>query len=169
MSACGGELVTIGQDPIDATANETSSGEGDAAASVDGATPSRDASMGTDAGAADVGTTGLVACGNQFCKAGVEACCITQTGRTCVPDVPNGCNGFATRCDDRSDCPGGQLCCFVPNGGPVPTGTCQSSCSSGVQFCKTTAECVGGGPCVAYTCPFNSVVTACKKPLSACN
>jgi hypothetical protein len=99
--------------------------------------------------------------GDVYCSAGT-ACCASKYGQggpglSCSTNpflaCPNG--GLAIRCDDQTDCPGGQVCCgmFSEQTG-YQSIQCSTSCNSvgntirAVRFCDPKAavdECAAIG------------------------
>jgi hypothetical protein len=86
---------------------------------------------------------------------------------TCIATADN-CQGADQECDDKADCPAGQICCAGGGGGGGGSfgATCQTTCQ-GIQLCKAANECTDGGTCQTYTC-FNQQVQLCRKPQFGC-
>lgn len=180
-------LVACGSDPISAVPDSSVT---DASPDVvDATSPTPDASSSdsapSDASTLDVSSTpGLIECGGATCNLTTQVCCIRLTAdagadggpgfaRTC--EAVNACKGpddVASTCDERADCPNGQVCCMFYNGGglTILRAACQATCPGGNQFCRTAAECTtDGGVCAGYTCPGNPPLHSCFKPLQSCN
>lgn len=96
-------------------------------------------------------STANVKCGNTTCSPPSNVCCSsdpTSTG-TCAM-ASDTCSNLKFFCDDPSDCPAGQDCCIVPNGGGTGS-LCMSAsdCTSqgGLQGCQMPSDCNGQGTC----------------------
>jgi len=79
------------------------------------------------------------------------------------------CSGDPQACDEKSDCPDGQICCLDVtdiNGDfkiSCQSGTtCPAGTLAGAQICKTNAEC-STGTCSIWTCN-GQVTEACQAP-----
>jgi hypothetical protein len=169
-SGVGGGVPEAGED---ATIEDA-----EAAAPVDSGDASVPETGGGDAGA-DATTTsnpGKVTCTSTL------TCDIDAGGVCCIPTAEDGgtpscrppsvpCEGPHYFCDEKADCLGGWVCCWVFNGYPASIcvrGPCSSDPSQGAQRCKTDAECANGGPCVTQTCGDAGTIQACSK-LPGCN
>ncbi len=139
------------------------------AGSADAATGpivAKDAGAAYDAGTPDAGPVWKspgVFCGTgpngkrSYCATGTQLCCATLDERiefqfACVAASPNACSGGKPlRCDDRSDCLAGQVCCATfQQGAGYRSSRCQSSCTgaSSVRLCDLGApidECTAAG------------------------
>jgi hypothetical protein len=147
------------------TANGGASGSGMGGASG--------GSMGGAAGAStvDAGASHLVRCGNNFCTAQKEFCCIQEGGGQSPRCVANGgfCSDNADRiyCDDRSDCGGtGEVCCAADNlsGGSstaacVAAAQCVNPMRKAQQLCdpQQAGQCIGIG--MANACRLDTNAT----------
>lgn len=96
----------------------------------------------------------LIECGNTFCEASFEECCVTfgmgQAQTSCVPQ--NSCPGSSFDCSSASSCENGQVCCLQPAGMMRFESTCQDACmggpnGQGVQLCESSSECLNMEPC----------------------
>lgn len=165
-----------GDDPSGTSSGSTSgggssglSGSGSSTSSSGGSTSGGSSGTNADAGASDAGPakTGIW-CGkdndgdNVYCASGT-VCCSKQYGpggpsKTCSGAGPfAGCpnNGIPIGCDDKSDCPSGQVCCgtFEENSGYhsvqcMPTCTAVGNNFRAVRFCDPNAavdECAAIG------------------------
>ena len=99
---------------------------------------------------------GVVLCGGDAgCSVPATDCCI-GSATTCVA-AGSTCSGCEIACDETSDCPNGQICCF--NIGDTSgnftmtcqTGTCPAVGLASAQVCKTNAECPDG-MCRLWNC-----------------
>ncbi len=131
-------------------------------------------------------TSGSIACGTSFCKAGVEACTLDRVANAwrCMPaaaELESG--GF--RCDDSSDCSGGKACCSSfgsasywtacskrrgrdsdcraelcePGGAACPAGT---KCEAGFCEVAQSPTCEANKRCAAGSFCFWSAAPACQ-------
>ncbi|HWE28083.1 MAG TPA: hypothetical protein VHB97_08785 [Polyangia bacterium] len=103
--------------------------------------------------AAFVGTT----CGPKDCTGSTPACCVNNTGATCV-DPNQGCtNGPLFLCDGPEDCTGqftGDVCCVQLNGSKVAGSGCDITCGTADErLCHSDTDCatdVGAPNCCPY-------------------
>lgn len=170
-SSSSGSSSGGGSSGLPGSGSSTSSSGGSTSSSSGGSTSSSGGSSGTttDAGVADSGPlTKGIWCGEDnsgddvYCAAGT-ACCAKQYGpggpsMTCSGGgVFSGCSngGLAIRCDDQTDCSGGQVCCgmFSETTG-YQSVQCSPTCNSvgntirAVRFCDPKAavdECASIG------------------------
>ena len=117
-------------------------------------------STATDAGSTDAATTTTptsnapraIACDGDagVCPAdGRSFCCATMGGPSCQGP---GTEGFCTsveggkilRCDDRADCPTGNVCCFL---GGAKEAACMPSCAGALLCSKDDPTCPAGKSC----------------------
>ena len=84
------------------------------------------------------------------------------------------CSGDPQACDEKSDCPDGQICCLdvTDTKGDFKIScqsgtTCPAGTFAGAQICKTNAECGAGGECSFYSCDGN-ITEACQAPNFIC-
>ncbi|MBL8742672.1 MAG: hypothetical protein JNK04_16305, partial [Myxococcales bacterium] len=178
-----GEVTVLGKPPASAsaaaaTALPSSSAPAASAPPEPPPPPPRHAATGS--------TTGKIACGTSFCKAGVEACLMDHAANAwrCVPakgELENG--GF--RCDDSSDCSLGKACCSSfgsssywtacskrrgrdsdcrrelcePGGAACPPGT---RCENGYCEVAQSPTCEGNKRCAAGSFCFWTATPACQ-------
>ena len=97
--------------------------------------------------------------GDQWCSPQTHVCCAERNFAqglelSCAGSDPAACpTGTAIGCDDRTDCPSGQVCCGMLDQGGYTSVTCSASCNSaaGLQaarFCDPSApvdECAEDG------------------------
>lgn len=181
--ACGGatdEATVVAPDGGSTSSTSSSGGtttsSGGSTTSSGGSTSSSGGGTdggGTDGGASSSGgTPNQVACGTATCNGATQKCCTTfsqGTGvvSTCVAKA-DACQGAEQACDDKTDCPAGQICCAGGGAGGGFGSSCQATCGQGIQMCKAANECTDGGTCQTYTC-FNQSVSLCRKPQFGCN
>jgi hypothetical protein len=189
--ACGGSTedpaVVPGADSGGSTSSSTSSTSGGSTTSSGGSSTSSGGSTTSSGGTTDGGTTdggtssgassgtpNQISCGTATCNSTTQKCCTTfEMGSlvsSCIATADD-CQGGAQACDDKTDCPAGQICCAGGGGGGGGGGgfgaTCVTNCN-GIQICKAANECTDGGTCQQYTC-FNRQVSLCRKPQFGCN
>jgi hypothetical protein len=105
-----------------------------------------------DAGV-DAGGGKDIRCGNTFCTAMSEFCCIPENGTArCVTlSTVNTCPDSAAkvRCDDRSDCPlATQICCAMPPAmGNGATATCRTQVNCGPGRTELLCDPSDPSPC----------------------
>ena len=104
---------------------------------------------------------GKVACGGETCTAnsGSTYCCaayVQANNFECrntselIPGACAGGDGHALFCDEKADCPSGQICCDQPDGiGTVAK--CATSCNGGKILCKEDFDCPSGKTCSTTT------------------
>jgi hypothetical protein len=124
------ETASIG---IDGSARDSSS-----PSSAPSSAPAKGSDVPTDAGAADVAQTspgaGKIACGTEQCPVGTNShCCANYFDTQFYCSMPSHTEGWCTGgggrvlyCDERADCPTGQVCCQK---GDVTS--CSASCTGG--------------------------------------
>ena len=140
----------------------SSSGGSSSSGSSSGGSSSGGSSSGgsTSGGVKDAGgppaTGGSIHCGTSApgataCSAGAEVCCGTWTKPNkvqfaCEPAGPLACAGGRTiACDDRTDCPAGQVCCgTLEEYSGYTSVQCKTTCTSppgtrAVRFCDPDA------------------------------
>lgn len=104
----------------------------------DGGRRDIDAGATMDAGTADAGTMG-VACGGGTVCLGPEVCCGSLDQQSCTAEAQ--CQDVVLRCDDPTDCGGGdEGCCLTAEGSACAA---KDSCS-GALYCVTADDCNGG-------------------------
>lgn len=162
-STSGGSTTSSGG----GSSTSSSGGVTDGSATTDGST---NTDGGTSSGASS-GTPNSVTCGTATCNTTTQKCCSTfQQGmgivQSCVAKAAD-CQGGEQSCDDKTDCPAGQICCAGGGPGGGFGASCQTTCN-GIQICKAANECTDGGTCQTYTC-FNRQVSLCRKPQFGCN
>ncbi len=150
---------TSGGDAGDATTQDVV-GNNDAANDAGGndTGPTSDACVPADGGLAC--DPAHVTCGTKACDAGTQFCCISDAGTKFTCDNLSADGGIPTNvcagstkdtCDEAANCPAGQICCgFVGPGGGFST-ACQTSCGTGLQFCRSSTECKAG-VCTVQLC-----------------
>lgn len=98
----------------------------------------------------------LIECGNTFCDAAFEECCVTfgmgMAQTSCV--AQDTCPGSSFACSSASSCDGDQVCCLEPAGMMRFEATCKTACmggpnGQGLQLCESSAECLNQEPCEA--------------------
>ena len=171
LVGCGGDDTAVVNDAggTDASVNDS--------ATNDTGNPQPDGSA-SDGGGGNDGTTppveagasnpGKITCGTTECDSTTQVCCLQfslDAGSTRKCTAPNGCQGQASECDEKADCPQNQRCCLSQG---FTRGQCQNNCQGGTQACKTNPECGDGGVCATHTCPQNVVIQTCTKP-NLCN
>ena len=170
LVGCGGDDTAVVNDAggtdasvNDGATNDTGNPQPDGSASdgggTDGTTPP------VEAGASN---PGKITCGTTECDSTTQVCCLQfslDAGSTRKCTAPNGCQGQASECDEKADCPQNQRCCLSQG---FTRGQCQNNCQGGTQACKTNPECGDGGVCATHTCPQNVVIQTCTKP-NLCN
>ena len=170
LVGCGGDDTAVVNDAggtdasvNDSATNDTGNPQPDGSASdgggTDGTTPP------VEAGASN---PGKITCGTTECDSTTQVCCLQfslDAGATRKCTAPNGCQGQASECDEKADCPQNQRCCLSQG---FTRGQCQNNCQGGTQACKTNPECGDGGVCATHTCPQNVVIQTCTKP-NLCN
>jgi hypothetical protein len=162
------------------SSDDSSSGGDDApgsSSSDDSATPPHDATSGDggrdatmaapdgDAGKRDGASAeggpnpGVVACAGTDCALGSNICC---TCPACFPPFPTNCypafpgcvTGQPLHCDDRTDCPAMEVCCWTYASGVFTGSSCKAACAgTDVQLCRVDAECVKGSCKTASAIP----------------
>jgi hypothetical protein len=182
LAACGGtDSALIDGGGTDATLDGTTLPQDGSLPPEDGSSPDGGpppADGGTDALVRDGGSNpGQIDCASTTCTAGQQICCVIppdggsitpDAGLTRVCSTPQMCQGPEVRCDEKADCPMGEICCFNSNNGSASLSTrCGQTCGTATQVCKTDQEC-GGGTCGTYNCGPAGIVRACTKPLG-CN
>jgi hypothetical protein len=123
--------------PGDGAARE--GGAPDASASsvvVDGAVDAR----GPRVDASDSGALRTIRCGgNALCDVATEYCCAEENNFRCLKRTQTAaCARYAERlyCDERTDCPSGQVCCLATNMLEMrDDATCSADCSAGFRLC----------------------------------
>jgi hypothetical protein len=153
--AFDGALDAPAHDAGDAAANDaTSDGMSDAAAD----------SSPTDAGS-DASRVTSVRCGNTTCAdAGAPPtgnfCCVPGQGQppSCASALGQCQSGTPYYCNDRSDCALGEDCC-ESSVRALFSCTPAGSCTTGLQLCKDSSECLNGMPCVMTTCSGQPIGT----------
>jgi hypothetical protein len=150
-------------DTTEAAPTEGSVKNGLAADASTDASPVGVASSSPDAGAdatpdvveAPPPGAGKIACGSSECTAGSDNYCCAGYGApsfSCKNDnsfLAGACSGGAAHalfCDEKADCPTGQVCCDQPDG----IGTlaqCASTRGGGKVLCKTDKDCPTGKTC----------------------
>jgi hypothetical protein len=98
---------------------------------------------------------GKIACGSSECTVGSDNYCCAGYGApsfSCKNDntfLAGACAGgdaHALFCDEKADCPSGQICCDQPDGiGTVAQ--CSTTCGGGKVLCKTDKDCPTGKTC----------------------
>lgn len=104
------------------------------------------------AGATGAGGSGTqaplpVACGQDACAPGIEACCVQQSSRACI-DAGAPCGGgFSVGCLDGASCPVGTVCCASLLGGATSCASA-SVCTfaGGFPLCTSDAHCPAAAP-----------------------
>ena len=87
-----------------------------------------------------------VDCGNYGVCTGLELCCVTGVGHSCVlPPDGNMCAGLPVSCDGPRDCPNATACCLDPDGYRI---SCTDDCSRGQIVCIDDGDCQAGESCV---------------------
>jgi hypothetical protein len=141
------------------TENTVKRAELGADASADGAAATTTPAPATDAGAdVDVAPppgAGKVSCGGSDCTVSSSTYCCAgyvSPAQSCRNhdsfDAELGCaNGIAHAlfCDEKADCPNGQLCCH-DDAGSGGIAKCAASCG-GTVMCKTDADCPNNRRC----------------------
>lgn len=134
-----------------------------------------DASVDGDAGVANDAATdaGTIACGATTCAATTQVCCIALDGtETCAASGGAAPCGAAIEraCDDRTDCPSGQICCATL-GALYVGSTCAATCAGAArQLCKSTSECANAmQTCSTETCRGKQVSSCGGLPPGQCN
>jgi hypothetical protein len=162
----------------------SSTGSGTSASSGTGSAPGSSTGSGSsdtyDAGPC-VGPSGgescdpgNVECGSAQCAVPQNECCLgTGNSASCLAPSAS-CAGNEQACDEKSDCPDGQICCLKVtdiNGDfkiSCQTGTtCPTGGLASAQICKTNAEC-STGSCSLYSCQGNTT-EACQAPNAICS
>ena len=159
--ACGGGDTSNGDAGDATTGNDVSNPQQDSAVEA-----ASDAGADVTSGACVPVEGGLacdpahITCGAKMCDAGTQFCCITDGGAKLVCDNLTADGGIPTNvcagstkatCDEAANCPQGQVCCgFVGSSGGFST-SCQTSCGTGLQFCRGSAECKSG-QCTVQQC-----------------
>lgn len=98
---------------------------------------------------------GQVQCNGAPCNVSTHFCCADDTKSSSCVASGSTCGANALHCDEKADCPAGQVCCLIAKSFSNADARCQTSCSGGlfaIQLCKTNAECLGGAKCVVQTC-----------------
>jgi hypothetical protein len=155
--------------PADGSSSDASLGpDGSSSSNANDAGAGKQDSGASDAGAADAGWKSPgVFCGasasgaSTYCTVATKLCCATLDQNydmhfACVASGANACKtGRPLRCDDRSDCPGSQVCCATfEQGFGYRSSACQPSCTppgtglSSVRLCDRHApvdECIAIG------------------------
>jgi hypothetical protein len=115
------------------------------------------ASGGTGGGTVDAGAVHLIHCGNTFCTAQKEFCCIPerQTDPSRCVALGSFCVDGSDRiyCDDRSDCTGvGEVCCAADNlSGGASTAACvmPAQCVINVRKAQQLCDPQTPGQCIS--------------------
>ncbi len=140
------------------------------AASITLPSPSTTASPRSD----ETGPQGTIACGAAVCRVGAEKCCPLDGG-FCAPVSPaqgSYCTkGDQTRgalfCDDSSDCPAGQSCCWdAADSENLYTHCAVGPCALG-QACHVGGPCPSGFECSTPDKP-NPGTCEWKSPQAPC-
>ncbi len=122
-----------------------------------------------------MGSDASISCGSKTCT-GLEFCCVRSAdggvAYSCET-IANACNGGGIlRCDDRTDCMMGEVCCYEVMGNII-SARCHGDCAGGggsrYQACKTTQECLAdAGPCTTHGCDGGGSVQSCKPIPNLC-
>jgi hypothetical protein len=146
-----GAIAAKGDDVTDSTGTSPpplTSATSAAADAADAASP--DATPGAKTG-------GVIACGTspdggapvQCSIAGGKGCCTTIGGPDCQDNAalafchsPQG--GSILRCDDKDDCSGADVCCFLAG---AKEAACSPSCTGAVLCTKDNPQCPAGKAC----------------------
>jgi hypothetical protein len=178
---CGGDSGTGaggGDDGggIDGTSGTDGSGNGDGTTGNDGG---NDGGTGDDGGPGNEGGPPIcirpdggapsnpssVECGGQPCSVPTNVCCDrfwVDGGVKCQPAAQQ-CQGPTLACDEKADCPTGQVCCLIVNGGNGGFATeCRQTCP-GAELCRCDQDCPQNTPCNVLTCPGNRHIEACGQ------
>jgi hypothetical protein len=109
---------------------------------------------------------GSVECGAQSCSGATPICCrpMPYGAGTCI--APGGaCASLEFPCDDRSDCPPGEICCNVLGSGSACTTAAACTAMMGREMCHVATDCPVGEMCCGFgagpnyycgnTCPIS--------------
>lgn len=138
--------------PKGGIAEKADSNVTEANASAPNATDAVDAST-VDAGSSSASTsTSTIACEDDAgaCSAdGTSFCCATVGGPKCQgPGTEGFCTGVEggkiLRCDDRGDCPGSDVCCFLAG---AKEAACMPGCAGALLCSKDDPTCPTGKSC----------------------
>jgi hypothetical protein len=145
--------------PTDTTAKsaEVSATATDAATDSPVVVTSADASVDAAPDVATAAPVPKITCGASECPVSSKSYCCA--GHDSLPNKSScqnndtfdgefGCSngfGWALFCDDKADCPNGQLCCVFDRG-QRGVAQCATSCP-GVILCKTAGDCPNGQAC----------------------
>lgn len=145
-----GETVKRSELATDATGGDASA----ASSSPDASSPAVDASVDATVAAPPPGA-GKVACGssdctvaaNTYCCAGYASPSASCRNNDSFDDVFGCANGIAHAlyCDEKADCPTGQVCCDTDQGSGT-VAKCATSCGGRV-LCKQDSDCPTGKKC----------------------
>ncbi len=136
----------------------------DGSVTTDGTSPT-DGTVSDQQNPQDTGNDGMnmtpmgqVSCGGATCMTPMQYCCqgMAMDGGSALSCVMGGgaCNKDGRRmCDDKADCPMGEVCCYEANNGLLGS-SCRATCGMNrVQACKTSPECqMDGGMCAMHSC-----------------
>jgi hypothetical protein len=166
----GDVVQTDGSDGGADAAEANAGDDGDAGALADS---TGDSAVGPEADAPADGPTvpptdkSHVPCGSDTCNVPAEECCEEPDASTCQQTGGGNCSGVVAICDEAANCQPGDVCCVTGQTATALETQCKQSCSGGdPQSCRTSGECGGVGPCVAWTCA-GSVVATCGGAGSA--
>ncbi len=171
VAGCGGKTS---DDRSDATSSADT-------AETSGETSSSDVSDGTSVEVAPdvpadapLAPSGSVVCGSAgVCELATHTCCYKSDGpETGTPSCVAGakCPGtydHVVRCEKRSDCAAGEICCGgIGLNGNLMAG-CAADCGPQFQRCADTPECKSG-LCNTRTCGGKYLLRVCGDPKTWC-
>jgi hypothetical protein len=126
-------------------------------------------SSGTSGASGDSGTSGgtgtrSINCNAKLACTGTTKCCGVGTdwiGASCKEDCTP---AYELACDDATDCGGGQVCCYVTDGGArVKTSYCKAACEGAEQqLCKAGSTECRTGTCTPFVNRSPEGLAGCK-------
>jgi hypothetical protein len=140
-------------------------------AGVDAAALPPDATVGTSSPDASPDASGAstlrpsdpnaIACNGSVCVPGQTRCCIDTSGTRCLSTSSIDCAATEINCDEKADCPAGNVCCLTQDNNNTPVGStyCRTSCApNDAIVCKSDQECPDK-PCRLVQCGRFSIGT----------